>query len=735
MRISNLFSEGKDIFVFYRDDNNVLKATKYGNFFPYFYNENPSGIFHSYTGKTLQKVIVSKPSEIKRQRKNTSWEADIPFVKRFLIDKVDVIEPSPIKYIFLDIEILCDALPDVREAKQPISCISAYNSLSKTVQTFYLKEYETEYLMLEAFIAYIKAEKPDLILGWNLVKFDYPYLTNRIPEFSQRISPIGKDRYGVEDVKYPAGISIVDYLTWFKKVTLNKEKQYTLEHIAQTHLKEPKMAKVAFNVLSEELKEKNINDVVRLAKLEEKFNLINYFDEIRRLCKVEWEDMDWNSRAIDMLLLEEAKIQRVILPNKPQGEQEEVEFEGAYREIYESGLLENIGKADISSAYPYAIINFCLDPANIVPAHVPGIKIESTNFKQNPNALVPTVVKKLLVLKDSIKKELSSIPLSDPRHRTVEIKYNAIKGLANSAYGVCGMRYFRLFDVRVASATTFLVRSLLHYVKDKLDSTGHQVVYVDTDGVFYKNPSKEIEDKFDSFVKSWAVETFNKAEINITFAAEGAYIILLLLAKCRYVGRLRNAKGEIETETKGVEVKRKDGSTYIRAFQKVLIDKILDKEPKEHIFTWIKNEIANFRNNKLIDISFPCKLQVRDEEYKNVPIFVRALNNTPELKNKVGETFYYIFMAGLDATKKDMVRAFDEDNYAHINPDEVDWNRMIERNILMKIDVIFTAMKWNILDIYTPPPTSKICSVCMKDKTNGRFPVNSNICTICSKGK
>ena len=65
-----------------------------------------------------------------------------------------------------------------------------------------------------------------------------------------------------------------------------------------------------FNKLSPELKARNREDVELMVQLEEQKQLIPYFDEIRRLAKVEWEDMFWNSRIIDMLLLEESKLQK-----------------------------------------------------------------------------------------------------------------------------------------------------------------------------------------------------------------------------------------------------------------------------------------------------------------------------------------------------------------------------------------------------------------------------------------
>jgi len=744
MRINNLFSDHKDIYVFYRDDACNLKITKFQGFFPYYYEPDPHGQFKSFKGEPLRKAILSEPSDIRKKATPKAFEADILFVKRFMIDKIDVIDPAPIKYCFVDIETLATEMPNIQEAKYPISCMSVYNSLYKTIQTFYLSDYESEYMMLVAFTTYMKKEKFDIWFSWN-VKFDYNYLYNRTlaifdmegiknGNLADCISPIDKSRYGDGEVKYPAGTSIVDYLMWFKKITLGREKMYTLDYIAQKFLKVPPKTKVDFSKLSPELKKHNIDDVKLMVGLEEQMQLVKYYDEIRRITQVEWEDFEFNSRAIDMLLLKEAKQRNLVLPNRPTGEGEEENFEGAFREIYETGRLENIGKADVSSAYPYAIIEFCLDPANVVQELKENcIQIGNDYFLQNSTALIPTVIKKLLIRKTEIKKELESIPENDPKHSDTQLKYDAIKSLCNSAYGVTALKFFRLFDVRVASATTFIVRSLLHYIKDKLEQAGHPVVYIDTDGVFYKNPSNEINNKLNDWVQTWAKEKFKKEQVSITFDYEGAFESILLLSKCRYRGRLRKVNGELKIETKGIEVKRKDSTKYMAKFQDTLIDKILDNEPKDKIYEWIKTEIKNFKTQPIIDIAFPCKMAKSKIEYKSVPIFSRALDNTPEFKTKVGDSFYYIKMEGQDETKKDMVKAFDEERYEHINREEVDWQAMLERNIIMKLDVIFTAMRWNLLDIYVAPPTSKICDRCLKDKSFCRFPETGNTCKTCVK--
>jgi hypothetical protein len=56
-------------------------------------------------------------------------------------------------------------------------------------------------------------------------------------------------------------------------------------------------------------------------------------------------------------------------------------------------------------------------------------------------------------------------------------------------------------------------------------------------------------------------------------------------------------------------------------------------------------------------------------------------------------------MEGKDAKKKQLVQAFDEERFNHIDKTKIDWEQMINRNITMKLQTIFEAMKWNIKDV------------------------------------
>jgi len=682
-------------------------------------------------------------------------------------------------------------------ASKPVSCISVYNSFTKEIKTFFLKDYNNKELkLIDDFIVYMKAEAFDLWLSWY-VDFDYDYLHNRYHKltgesFPEAISPVGKSRYGKRDMFYPIGTSIVDYLGWFKMITMNKESQYTLDAIAKKHLGKGKThAKIDFSKITDELKERNIEDVVIMKELEEQKKLIPYFDEIRRLSKVEWEDLTWNSRILDMLLLSEAKKQKVVLPMKPDERRgtlaEKPTFEGAYRDILNPGAHFEVGTYDISSAYPSMIIDFCLDPANLesndnsmgtIPITIKNMDRDENKqlqynkdkslktitgnthyYTQDNTKLLSVVTKKLLTLKKEIKEKLSTIDLESKEYKDIKLSYDAIKTIVNSCYGVFGNRFFRLFSEEIAETTTFLVRDFLDYVVTALYEKGYKVLYVDTDGIMVDNHTEDISNLLNDLAVKWAKEKFNKDDISLNFSYEGTFESILLATKCRYKGYLRTSKG-IEPITKGLEIKRKDSTIYMKKFQEILIDKIIKhKESKEKIFKWIRNEIDNFKNTPLQNISFPCSLGMKPEDYKNKPIFLRALNNTKGFTKKIGEAYYYIYVIpseerkittiikdkntaeeeleefderiypdiildknltrkeGIETARKQWkvhnyptksisvvhkkeqakdVLAFDEENNSYIDKSMVNWTIMLEKNIMKKLVTIFKAMSWDL---------------------------------------
>lgn len=59
-------------------------------FVPYFFIENdPNGLYRSVEGKKLSRITCTRPGNVPAERAKypKTWEADIPFARRFLVDK------------------------------------------------------------------------------------------------------------------------------------------------------------------------------------------------------------------------------------------------------------------------------------------------------------------------------------------------------------------------------------------------------------------------------------------------------------------------------------------------------------------------------------------------------------------------------------------------------------------------------------------------------------------------
>lgn len=556
--LQNICSIDNNVYLFLRNpETKKLEVKVDKNFKPYYYQESPHGDYRTYKNTKAHKI--NKKIPYRQRNKPGVYETDVQVRKKYILEKDIEITPSPLKYMFFDIEVL-SSTGSIKNGSAVISCITTKDNYTNQATQFYLGDYlenedykKAEEQLLVDFINHIKNVKPDMLLAWH-IEFDWNYLCHRLPNIGKLISPIGKSRYWKRDSgEAPAGINIIDYLTLFKKVHL-REASYKLDSVCEKYLGGGKVHKeMDFDHLSPELKERNLEDVELMCQLEDKLQLLPYYDEIRRLCKINWEELYYNSKAIEMLCLQEAKKMKIALPNKNKNNKK-VQFQGAIRGIDEPGVFHNIGKYDLSGAYPAAIINFCLDEMNLANKNDrDAINIDGTWFKQNPNTLIPTVAKKMIALKQNVGDKKAKMSESDPEFNNIKNQYMGIKGVVNSTFGVLGNQFFRLYNDKIVSAITFLVRDLLSYVQNELKKQGYKIIYHDTDSIFIEHPDNVV-DLLNDLIQEWGRLKYNKDQVNLKFEFEGHFKDLLILGTCHYYGV--KTKKDSKPEVKGIEMKR-----------------------------------------------------------------------------------------------------------------------------------------------------------------------------------
>jgi DNA polymerase I len=732
LSVCNIFNIKNTIYLWHRVAGKLC-LFKDSSFYPYYFEKAPAGIFRGYDGARLIKKTCQDPYQVSQRRTLESYESDIIFTKRYLIDKISITK-CPIRWIMLDIEVLTKEFPNAHVANKPISYVTAYDNFDNEYKQWCLDDagigdiLVAEQKIKENLIVWIKSKSPDLIIMWNAYNFDYLYLCNRWTDFPERISPIGKR---LKRNNFPAGISIIDYLAWDKKISHDRRKSYALEYVAQEELGTPLKKKIDFSIMSEDLKQRNFEDVHWMVEIEKKKNYIPLFNDIRILSKCLWEDMEWNSKIVDCLLLQEAKKLNVILPKKPEYQEEgevEVEgFEGAFRFAFEIGRFTNLGKYDLGSAYMFAITDLCLDSTNIMqrPEGTTPVRItdretneikEILNIRQNSNALLPTLARKLIAEKTRYKELKKNTNPESPEYKDVEGKYEAIKAIFLSAWGCIGNRGFRLFNPKIAGTITSIPRDLIHYVNDELKKLNYKVIYSDTDSCFIQGGGIDLSEKLNTLIQQWSQERFGKKS-SIQFEYEGNFESIFIIQRCHYKGWLRQKSG-LKEEIKGIEGKRKDSTIFMADYQISLIDKVLKGESREQCLEFTKQKLIEIEKSPLENIAMPCKI-APNKEYKNEPIFARALRYTKEIVKdfdpRPGENFYWIYVKpfGIEEkpgkktvkgiikdtiTKKQKeVIAFDLEHKEHIK--NIDWQKMKERNIFNKAETVFNAMQWDITNL------------------------------------
>jgi len=719
-KLTNIYNNKNKIYIFHRPDKELKIYADYSNK-PYYYRpDNKNGNINGYFGGKFTKTICRDPYMIKSSAPYGSAESDLNYCKQYLLDRVSI-EKANLKWVVIDIETASKVVPNPAIAPDAITCITIYCNYTEEYKTFWLEDYKTEYLMLDAFSHYLADLRVDIIIGFNINGYDMPYLVNRFKDFAKIVSPIGEVHY---KTGYPIGVGVLDYYTTIKKIY--KYKRNTLDFIYSTEFKkELDTTKYRFDVLAPIIKEKNVFDVRKIIELEKKLNLIPYVDELRRITKTTWDDLDYYSLMIDNLILQESRKKNVVLPSKPSEEEKikraEEDIVGGY--VYaKTGRYEGITLADISGTYPSLITTFNLDPKNLTDkSGVDVVKVKNVYIKQNNQAIVPTICKRLIEARKELQKQLEG-KLGE-EYELIKKKDEATKALTNTVYGILLFRNSRIFNKDIASTITYLARFLIRYSAFYLRKLGYPVVVSDTDSIFFQSTDAKMVDVCNNEIIPKWLKHFGKSEGNLKFKYEGYFKDLLVIGKKHYRGNFVKANGEEKITEKGIERVRRDTSKYQEKFIEKLFDYVLEGKDEQSILSWIKTEVENFKNNSIIDISAP--FQLNNNDYSSEPVFIRAANYTEEIipgfKNQWHDYLYYCYVESFGESQRTSSRmlknketgkkekktstttvlknvlAFDGSDTSIIKA--IDWKKMIEKNIYDKSERIFEAMNWDLNEL------------------------------------
>ncbi len=385
--------------------------------------------------------------------------------KQYLLDKYYGFERTPefvknkLKTYFFDIEVeVNNGFPDPEFADQPINVISIFDSLSKDmfiwtykkdvydcltdeqiekIQSEINKDYEPdsklnifrfdkEYDLLKNFLDWWELNYPDVLTGWNIDKFDTPYLINRIMKILgdievKRLSPISWHKNAVRVLREQKlkqfvvsykimGLSLCDYLNLYKKFIPKSQQSFKLDYIAKmdTGIGKLDYYELGYDSMQDFMRKDfatfvkyNIIDTICVKKIDD----VRYFIELmRRVCNMGLCEFEAIFKSIPYIIGALAIVAREqgmkFLTDKNQSDDRKSEsegFEGAYVFPTKPGYYNaGIASFDFNSLYPNIMMSLNMSPETLVGKVVSDIGEEVPNevMIRKPNGSIIKVTDK-----------------------------------------------------------------------------------------------------------------------------------------------------------------------------------------------------------------------------------------------------------------------------------------------------------------------------------------------------
>lgn len=734
-------NNNNQILLFGRDEKNsyVRKV----DFIPYFYAEDDNGEFISIDGKKLKKIIVKNPQDvpIERIKYESSYEADIRYVNRYIIDEISEMKKEEIRICYLDIEVKRTekGYESCEKANNPILMIGCYDSFDREKVRFCIgKTHRDEVEMLKDFIRYIINKNPDMLIAWNGDGFDFPFLVNRMKKLRIKADALCREggKCNVRRIKYGVynthlfGRICLDLMRAYKTMSAGGRESWSLDYISNY---EGVGGKEKYKGELDELYEKDIEkfikyndrDVELLVLLNEKLRIVEFFDEIRRLCFCRFEDVFMNTKMADCLCLKYAK-EKFILPNSSDRGYEK-SITGGYVKDNIPKLYNNVSCMDMKSLYPSIMIGFNTSYETLLPKKEDNcINMFDTYYYRKDMGIIPAIVKPLLERRKqetkARKEAKEKFGKDSIEYKSLDTTQYALKVIANSFYGVLLEKHFRLGSREVGQSITFAAQTIIKEVHTWFENKGIEVIYGDTDSCFISMGDRTIDDikKLNNEINDYFKEFFKKYGVtdeNNIFKLEFEKVFKTVLfkrksdgkgVKKRYAGRvIWDGEGCDKLMIVGFESRRSDSPQIGRTFLKEVLKMITYEYPQEDIEAYIDDFKTKIKEEFTPEeIGLPISITKPLNEYKN-QVHAKAARLANEKHNaqiRQGDKIKYIYVdvpGGVIGFKSDK---FMWEGY------KINYTKMIRRIVDLKAGPLFESLGWkhNYNTKLTKPKKEKI---------------------------
>lgn len=441
------------------------------------------------------------------------------------------IEYDPKLVVVHNLDIETDSISGDQIGKKPITLIGLGSGKAKIIFG-----YKEDYAPKSENVVYIKCKdeddmlrnfinvwsdddlRPDVVTGWNVEKFDIPFLVIRIIDrlgrkAAEKLSPWNTLRekeveiWGErQKIFIPLGVSILDYFDLYKKFTYTQQESYTLDHIAFVEVGKRKLdyseygsLKELYNKNFEKFVDYNITDIERVYDIDEKNKFIELVYAIAYDAKVNYIDALGSVLIWDVIIHNYLMDKKIVIPREMRGEIQEVP--GAFVKDPKPGMYDWVVSFDLQSLYPHLIMQYNISPETLVSYNEWGEEdiqkvidgdfrvvrpsegafdavdvIQAANgarFRKDKHGFLPELMKLQFKLRAEYKTKMLKLKKQDANHPDIQRYHNlqmAKKIQLNSAYGAIANEYCRYYDHRLAAAITLSGQLSVLWIEKKINT-------------------------------------------------------------------------------------------------------------------------------------------------------------------------------------------------------------------------------------------------------------------------
>ncbi|MBV0881623.1 DNA polymerase II [Noviherbaspirillum sp. L7-7A] len=520
--------------------------------------------------------------------------------------------------------------------------------------------------LLEQLCRWMAQHDPDVIIGWNVVQFDFRVLQqqadlHRVPlRLGRDGSLIEWREHGNKEHFFAtvAGRVIIDGIEALRSASWHFA-SFSLEHVAQTLLGEGKAIDNPYDRMAEierrfaedkpALARYNLKDCELVTRIFAKTDLMNFLLERASVTGLAIDRSGGSVAAFEHLYMPMMHRQGYVAPNL--GDVQGEGSPGGFVMDSRPGLYDSVLVLDYKSLYPSIIRTFLIDPVGMVEGlastdestTVAGFR--GARFSRETHCL-PAIVNQIWQSREAAKRERNQ-PLSA-----------ALKIIMNAFYGVLGTPGCRFFDPRLTSSITMRGHEIMHRTRELIEQQGYQVIYGDTDSTFVwlkvahsDEQAADIGHRLVDHVNAWwenhlqrqfGLKSALELEVDVHYrrflmptirgSEEGS--------KKRYAGLIFTPDGKEELVFKGLESARTDWTLLAQQFQQELYLRIFKGEPYRD---FVRDYVAKtFKGEHDALLVYRKRLRRSLEEYQhNVPPHVRAARIADEYNRSHGRPEQY----------------------------------------------------------------------------------------------